>query len=164
MKKPNKNSNSDNASYSVDYSFLPTENTEQSSGKFNLNKSDGELFLKENHIVYPVIRVKRVNMPNSEVKFKIMKDDKLVLTLESNKFNKKENEFLSSINGFNFMINCFKLDINTSIVLFKKQLKSKLATAKLTVVNSEPKKVNAQPEPVETVKKEKLKPLTPRKK
>lgn len=127
MKKISKTKNYDNNSYGSDYGFMYPENTESSStAKFVPNKNDNELFLKQNDKIYPVIRVKRTTMPNKEIKIKILNNDDVIFTLESSKFTKKENEFLESITGFLFLLNYFKVNNNTNLTKFKKDLKEKL--------------------------------------
>src|ERR1700690_257036 len=72
--------------------------------KHPLSKFEYDLYHEEEDISMPVVRVKRVNMPNKGIKWKIIIDNKVDFVIEGSKISKKEREFLQTIDGFNFLL------------------------------------------------------------
>jgi hypothetical protein len=103
---------------------------------YNLSKFEYDLYHEEDDKTEKVVRVKRVSMPNKGEKWKIMIDTKILFTIESTKISKKEREFLSTVDGFNFMLTQGKAGIK-SLNNFRVELK-KLMDAK--VAGPAPKK------------------------
>lgn len=97
--------------------------------KYVLSKFEYDLYHEEDNIVEPIIRVKRVSMPNKCEKWKIMIDNKLIFTIESHKISKSEREFLQTASGFNFMLSQAKIGIK-SLNAFKTELKKILKVNK----------------------------------
>jgi len=93
--------------------------------KYNLSKFEYDLYHEEDDKAEPVIRVKRVSMPNKGEKWKIFSDNKLIFTVEGTKLTNKEKEFLRSIDGVNFLIAAAKTGIK-SFNSLRTQIKKKL--------------------------------------
>ncbi len=102
-----------------------TEEFKEAYTKHNLSKFEYDLYHEEDDISLPVISIKRIGMPNNGEKWKIMNNNKLIFTIESNKISKKERAFLQTINGFNFILTRAKLGIK-SLNNFKSALKKYL--------------------------------------
>jgi hypothetical protein len=120
---------STNTSGNDNFFITPTsdENKEQSSFKFNLSKVEDDLYHEDEDIAEPIIRVKRVTMPNKNEKWKIFQDNKLQFTIEGHKLNSKERDFLRTVDGFNFLIKKYKEGIKSFNALkqeIKKNIKS----------------------------------------
>lgn len=90
--------------------------------KYNLSKFEYDLYHEEDDKAEKVVRVKRVSMPNKGEKWKIMIDSRVVFTIESPKISKKEREFLSTVDGFNFILAQAKMGIK-SLNSFRTDLK-----------------------------------------
>jgi hypothetical protein len=90
--------------------------------KYNMSKFEYDLYHEEDDKSEKVVRVKRVSMPNKGEKWKIMVDNKVVFTIESTKISKKEREFLSTVEGFNFTLAQAKVGIK-SLNSFRTDLK-----------------------------------------
>lgn len=99
-----------------------TEDFKDSNAKYSLNKFDYDLYHDTDDIAFPVIRVKRVNMPNNGEKWKVMSDNKVIFIIEGNKVSKKEREFLETVEGFNFILSQAKNGIK-SLNGFRAELK-----------------------------------------
>ena len=104
--------------------YLGQENKEQSV-RHTFSKYEFDLFKDEDHVALPVIRVKRIKVSNKKDKWKIFEDNKLVLTIEGDKLNKKERKFLYSAEGVSFIITQYKKGCK-SINSIKISLKEKL--------------------------------------
>jgi len=124
MKKTSKDSydNSPKKNGSVEDVILETSDQ---SFRYNLSKYEYDLYHEEDDVPNPIIRVKRFELPNSGEKWKVFADNKEKFVIDGYKLNKKEKEFLRSIDGVNFVINLFKSGIK-SFNFFKIQLKNKL--------------------------------------
>jgi hypothetical protein len=81
--------------------------------KYNLSKFEYDLYHDEDNIVEKVIRVKRFSLPNNGEKWKIFEDNKAVYIVEGTKLTKKEKEFLRSVDGVTFLVQQYKLGINS---------------------------------------------------
>jgi len=101
------------------------EDFKEQTIKHPLSKFEYDLYHEEEDISMPVVRVKRVNMPNKGEKWKIMEDNKVMMVVEGVKLNKKECEFLRTIDGVNFLINQYKTGIKSFNAL-KKEIKKQL--------------------------------------
>jgi hypothetical protein len=98
------------------------EDFKDPSMKYNMSKFEYDLYHEEDDKSEKVVRVKRVSMPNKGEKWKIMVDNKVVFTIESTKISKKEREFLSTVEGFNFTLAQAKIGIK-SLNSFRTDLK-----------------------------------------
>lgn len=103
-------------------SNLGGEEYKDSNLKYNLSKFEYDLYHEEDDISEPVVRVKRVSMPNKGEKWKVMHDNKIIFTVESTKISKKEREYLQTIEGFNFILAQAKTGIK-SLNSFRMELK-----------------------------------------
>ncbi len=99
-----------------------TEEIKEQNLRYNLSKFEFDLYHEEFDVSEPVIRVKRVAMPNKGQKWKIMLDTKVVFTIESSKISKKEREYLETVEGFNFILSQAKIGIK-SLNSFRTELK-----------------------------------------
>lgn len=122
------NTNSLEQGSSTNFPILD-DTKEGGSSKYGLSKFDYDLFKEEDNTVEKVIRVKRVALPNDGERWKFFVDSKVVLIIEGSKFNKKERNFLRSIDGTIWLLSWAKAGI-TSFNVLKKDLKKKLKLAK----------------------------------
>lgn len=99
------------------------EETKDTSFK-SLSKIDHELYKEEDDVALPLIRVKRVILPNKGSRWKIFNDNKVVFIIEGSKLLNKEQEYLQSIEGFNFILTQAKAGIK-SFHSFHQELKKK---------------------------------------
>lgn len=99
-----------------------SEEYKDSNLKYNLSKFEHDLYHEEDDVSEPVVRVKRVSMPNKGEKWKVMHDNKIIFTVESTKISKKEREYLQTIEGFNFILAQAKIGIK-SLNSFRTELK-----------------------------------------
>ena len=102
-----------------------TEEFKEQNQKYNLSKFEFDLYNEECDVAEPVIRVRRVSMPNKGEKWKVMLDNKLVFSIESPKISKKEREYLQTVEGFNFILSQAKKGIK-SLNSFRTELKKVL--------------------------------------
>lgn len=103
-----------------------TEELKDQNIKHNLSKFEYDLFHEEDDKIEPIIRVRRVNMPNKNEKWKIMSDNKVLFVIEGVKLTNKEKEFLRSIDGVNFLLKQAKSGIksfNSLKIELKKNIK-----------------------------------------
>ena len=70
-----------------------------------ISKFDGELYHEEDDIALPIIRVKSFSLPNNGIKWKLFSDNKVIYTIDGKRLNKKEKNFLKTIDGVNFLLN-----------------------------------------------------------
>ncbi len=91
------------------------------NNKFSLSKLDLELFDEEKGaVVSPVFRVKRLS--NKGEKWKVFKNDQIVLLIDAVRLSKKEKEYLRSLEGVSFLIASAKESVKTVSEL-KRRLK-----------------------------------------
>jgi len=103
-----------------------TEGLKDQNLKYNLSKFEYDLFHEEDDKVEPIIRVRRVSMPNKEEKWKIMADNKVLFIIEGAKLTNREKEFLRSVDGVNFLLKQAKSGIksfNSLKIELKKNIK-----------------------------------------
>jgi hypothetical protein len=103
-----------------------TEDLKDQNLKYNLSKFEYDLFHEEDDKIEPIIRVRRVSMPNKEEKWKIMADSKIIFVVEGSKLTNKEKEFLRSVDGVNFLLKQAKAGIksfNSLKIELKKNIK-----------------------------------------
>jgi hypothetical protein len=108
--------------------FPNTEEVKDGNSKYNLSKFEYDLYHEEDNKAEKVIRVKRVSMPNKGQKWKIFEDGKVMFVVEGTKLNKKEQDFLCTIDGVNFLIAQYKEGIKSFNAL-KLEIKKKLKAA-----------------------------------
>lgn len=88
---------------------------------------DHELYHDEDHIKFPIIRVKYVALPNNGCKWKVMSDDDVMCVIDGSKINKADRKFLQSVEGVNWLLGKAKVGIS-SWQWLKKELKKAVAT------------------------------------
>jgi len=113
--KPNNTNTSDTLSTS-------TEEFKDQSVKHNFSKFEHDLYHEEDDVALPVVRVKRISLPNKGDKWKIIHDNKVIFIIEGSKLLKKEKEFLQTLDGFNFILARAKAGIK-SLNAFRTELK-----------------------------------------
>ena len=110
-------------------------NSDDKDQSFNLNggslRVDHELFHDEEHIKFPIVRIKYMSMPNDGCKWKIMSDDNVMCVIEGSKINKADRKFLQTVEGVNWLLGKAKAGIS-SWQWLKKELKKVVATHKPT--------------------------------
>lgn len=110
-----------------------SEDFKDQNNKHNLSKFEYDLYHEEDDKTEKIVRVKRVSMPNKGEKWKIMIDAKVIFTIESTKISRKEKDFLSTVEGFNFMLTQGKAGIKSLNGLrneLKKLMDAKVAASK----------------------------------
>jgi hypothetical protein len=105
-----------------------------------LSKFDFDLYHEESDVSLPVIRVKRISLPNNGERWKVFSDSKITLVIEGGKLTKKEKEFLRSVEGASWLLVQAKIGIK-SLNAFKKELKAKLVTKDKPLKNETKKKL-----------------------
>lgn len=105
-----------------------TEEFKESGSKHTLSKYEHDLYNEDSDIVEKVIRVKKIIMPNKDEQWKIFEDNKVIFVVDGAKLTNKEKTFLSSVEGFNFLISKFKSGIK-SFNFLKIEIKQKLSEA-----------------------------------
>lgn len=81
--------------------------------KYNLSKFEYDLYHESDDITFPVIRVKRISLPNKGEKWKIFENNKAMFIVEGSKLSNKEKEFLRTVDGINFLIAQYKQGIKS---------------------------------------------------
>ena len=76
--------------------------------KFGISKFEDDLYHEENNIVEKVIRVKHITMPNKDEKWKVIINEKVIFTMDSEKIGEEKTNYFNTIEGFNFIINTVK--------------------------------------------------------
>jgi len=99
------------------------EDLKDNISKSNLNKYEYDLYQEEDNNPGTVIQVKKVGNLKKGEKWKILKDNKLVLTIDGSKLTSKERSFLYTAEGTSFLIKHFKLG-NVTITSLKKEIKT----------------------------------------
>lgn len=97
--------------------------------KHVLGKFEYDLYKEEDDIIEKIIRVKRFNLPNKGQKWKIFLDNKVIFVIEGTKITKKEQDYLQTIDGFNFLLKIGKEGIK-SMNHFKSELKKVMPITK----------------------------------
>lgn len=105
------------------YNFLSDEIKETNSTKFNLNKYEYDLYHDDDNVPGTVIQVKKMGNLKKGEKWKVLKDNKLALTIDGTKLTSKERSFLYTPEGISFIISEFKKGVPT-ITSLKKQIKT----------------------------------------
>ena len=93
--------------------------------KYNLSKFEYDLYHEEDDVPEKIISVKRITLPNDGERWKVFENSKAMFVIEGTKLTKKEKTFLRTVDGVNFIIQRYKLGIN-SFNHFKTELKKKL--------------------------------------
>jgi SMC interacting uncharacterized protein involved in chromosome segregation len=101
---------------------FPSGEDFKDSNRYNLSKFEYDLFHEEDNISLPIIRVKRIPLPNKGEKWKVMHNNTVTFIIESPKISKKEREYLQTIEGFNFILAQAKVGIK-SLNSFRTELK-----------------------------------------
>lgn len=106
-----------------EYNSTISDDFREQNIKYTLSKREDDLFREENNIVGKVLRVKWVKLPRNGNRWKIVDEhNKVLLVIEGSKFGKKEQAFLQTVDGFNFLIKHFKSGVK-SVNGFKLALK-----------------------------------------
>jgi hypothetical protein len=101
------------------------EDSGQNLKSLTTSKFEHDLYYDEKNIEHKIIRVKRFSLPNNGEKWKIIENNKVLMTIEGVKLTTKEKEYLRTVEGFNFLIKEYKLGIKSFNALkqtFKAQL------------------------------------------
>lgn len=93
--------------------------------KYSLSKFEYDLYHEDENIVEKIIRVKRVSTSSKNEKWKIYENNKIIFTVEGDKLNSKEKDFLKTVEGFNFLIMQAKVGIK-SLASLKNEIKKNL--------------------------------------
>jgi hypothetical protein len=93
---------------------------------YSLSKFEYDLYHEEEDKAFPVVRVKRVALPNKGERWRIFHDAKLVMTLEGTKLTKKERMFLRGVDGVNLLLKKFKNAAIPSFHAIKKEIRANL--------------------------------------
>lgn len=109
--------------------FPPTEEVKEAQQKYSLSKFDYDLYKDEDNTAEPVVRVKRISLPNDGERWKIFSDSKTVMIIEGSKFSKKEREFLRSVDGISWLLSQAKAGIK-SFNSLKTDLKKRIKLVK----------------------------------
>jgi hypothetical protein len=81
--------------------------------KTNINRFDYDLFDDKKNIVQDIFRVKRSATPKKGERWKIIKNDEVILEFNSERFTNKECEYLRSVDGVNWILKHCKSDFNS---------------------------------------------------
>lgn len=111
----------------VEININPPEDFKE-VGKLNSSRFDHELFHDEEHVVMPIIRVKYFTLPHQGCRWKVFQDNKIMQVIEGVRLNKKEREFLKSVEGANWLLGLAKVGIG-SMKTLKIELKKRLSPA-----------------------------------
>jgi len=109
-----------------DSSAVISEEKKETSNGHILSKFDYDLYKEEDDISLPIVRVKRVSLPNKGERWKIFENNKVVFTLEGTKLTNKEKDFLRGVEGVTFLLAAAKKGIksfNSLRIEIKKKLK-----------------------------------------
>lgn len=82
-------------------------------GKTIIGHNDFDLFDDTLDKVERVIIIRRTGSVDRNEKWKILQDNKLVLTISADKLSNKQKEFLRTPQGFNFLISQFKNEVKS---------------------------------------------------
>ncbi len=98
--------------------------------KYTLSKREDDLYHEEDDIAGKVLRIKWIKLPNKGNRWKILDEsNKVLFVVEGSKFGKKEQAFLHTLEGFNFLIQQFKRGIK-SVHALKMAMKQNMKSAK----------------------------------
>lgn len=84
-------------------SYTDNEMKEQSVN-FALSKADDELYDESKHTIEPIIRIKRTGKADKNEKWKIFKNDEMVMVIDGTKITNKERKYLRSVDGVKFLL------------------------------------------------------------
>lgn len=116
MKKQTNNNissgSSNNAGSSVSSNFEAFDIREYQGQKSNVNRFDYDLFKEENDIIEPMYRVKHSATPKRGERWKIFKNNEIVVELDGSKLGKKECEFLRSLDGARWLLTNAKTNMD----------------------------------------------------
>lgn len=87
-----------------------------------LSNQNNDLFDDEAYIPHKLIRVRRVKLPQDGVNWEILENNQVVFVVNGVKLTKKEKNFLCTPQGFQLLIDEYKLG-NKSIISIKKSIK-----------------------------------------
>lgn len=98
-----------------------TDQVKQQNNRLNLSKFESDLFDEAKSKPEPIIRVKRIKLPNDGENWKIFKDDEVIFLVEGLKLSKKERIFLRTIEGVSLLMKEAKSGIR-SLNSLKKEI------------------------------------------
>ena len=90
--------------------------------KYGASKFEYDLYHEADDIALPVIRIKKSKTPNKGEKWKVIKNDKTIFIIESTKISKSDRAFLQTVEGFQFILNQAKSNVD-NFPIFKRELK-----------------------------------------
>lgn len=97
-----------------EYNSTISDDFKEQNIKYTLSKREDDLFREENNIAGKVLRVKWIKLPRNGNRWKIVDEhNKVLFVVEGNKFGKKEQAFLQTVNGFTFLIQQFKSGVKS---------------------------------------------------
>lgn len=105
-----------------------TDQFKSHNNRHSISKFEHELFKDSDNKIESIIRIKRTNGSGGE-RWRIYEDNKIVYTLESEKLNNKERDFLRTPAGFTFLIEQYKLKF-TSLKSLRDSMKVNLTATK----------------------------------
>ena len=88
-------------------------------------RQETELFDDESYIKFPILNVRRLELPNNGEDWEFLQDKTVVFILKGVQLTKKERNYLRTPEGMLFLISGFKQGWNT-VTKIKKQLKTVL--------------------------------------
>lgn len=104
----------------------PEMDPRETNSKYLLSRFDFELFDEESNKKHTLYQVKRTTGKTLEDdKWKVLENNKHLFTIEASNLSEKELDFIKTIDGFNFILNCAKNNIS-SVRSFMKELQSHL--------------------------------------
>jgi hypothetical protein len=101
-------------------------NYEDSSNKHNPSKYEYDLYREEDNIPGRVVQVKKIGNLKKGEKWRVLQDNKVLLTIDGESLTSKEKSFLYTVEGVTFIMNFFKKGELTAAAL-KKAIKVALS-------------------------------------
>mgnify|MGYP000405350904 CR=1 FL=1 len=86
------------------------ESTRTQSGKIGAGRYEFELYKEEDDICDPVLRVRRIQLSNKGENWRLMRDNKIIETIEGSKLTLAMRSYLHTPEGLTFLVRHFKSD------------------------------------------------------
>ncbi len=103
--------------------FLSSPEDKDQGSKHNPSKYEYDLYHDEDNIPGRVIQVKKIGNLKKGEKWRILQDNKQVLTIDGESLTSKERNFLYTVEGVTFLMNFFKKG-ELSVSALKKGIKN----------------------------------------
>lgn len=84
------------------------------------NKYNNDLFDDESYVAQDIISARRVSLPKNGEDWEILKNNRVVMTINGLKLSEKEKSFLRSVDGFQLLISEYKAGLKSVLDLRKK--------------------------------------------